>query len=210
MNSPDTEIYFIRHAETVMNVQPHLVGGRSNWAPLTKNGEEQARALGRHFRAIGLLPDTVHSSPAIRALETARLSLEEMQLDIEPAVHDEIQELSQGIHEGAHRDEVYNEARMAEIAKLGKDFKVEGGESMNEVGLRMFQWVNATFQEAQIPGRHFVYTHGGAIRYLISHILGWGHEKSFKTHIGNTSVSKLRLVNSGWQVGFINRLPTEL
>lgn len=29
------ELYLIRHAETVMNTNPHLVGGRSNETPLT-------------------------------------------------------------------------------------------------------------------------------------------------------------------------------
>ncbi len=93
---PLTELYLIRHAETVMNTTPYLVGGRSNYSPLTPRGVEQAKRLGRAMLAKQILPTEVFTSPALRTIDTARYSLAEMKLDIEPLAYDDLQELSQG------------------------------------------------------------------------------------------------------------------
>jgi broad specificity phosphatase PhoE len=149
----------------------------------------------------------VFVSPADRTLETARISLDAMQLDIEPIVQDEIQELSQGFAEGRLSAEIYTDEIRADIERLGKDFKLEGGESMNEVGQRMYQWVMKTFNREQVhgPQRHFIYTHGGAIKYLASHILGWDHERTYATEIDNTSVNLFTFQDNELSVAYLNR-----
>lgn len=40
--------------------------------PLNRRGERDAPAMGRHLASIGLVPDVIVSSPAVRALATAR------------------------------------------------------------------------------------------------------------------------------------------
>ncbi len=54
--------------------------------PLTHKGREQSGAAGRALRALGVELDACLTSPKIRALETARLACE--QIDVEP-VEDE-------------------------------------------------------------------------------------------------------------------------
>ncbi|CAK0848478.1 unnamed protein product [Prorocentrum cordatum] len=66
----DGRILLIRHGESAMNVQPELVGGRTDAAPLTQRGQAQARALGRRLRATGVELDEVYSSTAERARRT--------------------------------------------------------------------------------------------------------------------------------------------
>lgn len=202
-----TELYLIRHAETVMNTNPHLVGGRSNETPLTPKGIEQAKKLGRAMLTKGIVPHKAFASPAIRTIDTARYSLAEMGLNVEPLIQDAIQELGQGIAEGKLRTDVYTDAVRQDIARLGKDFKLKGGESMNDVGIRMKGWISETFAastEAETK-RYFVYTHGGAIKYLASHILGWSHQQTYETEIDNTSVSLLTLQDGICSVVYLNR-----
>ncbi|MEZ5856244.1 MAG: histidine phosphatase family protein [Hyphomicrobiaceae bacterium] len=50
--------------------------------PLNPRGRKAAPAMGRHMRKLGLIPDLVLCSPAVRTRETARLALGE--LGVEP------------------------------------------------------------------------------------------------------------------------------
>ncbi len=205
-----TELYLIRHAESTMNVQPHLVGGRSNHAELSPKGIEQAKTLGRYLLAEGVEPTRIYASPALRTLQTAQYSLVEMGLTHEPVVHDALQELSQGVCEGRLRSEVYTPKVLADITRLGKDFRLEGGESMNDVGLRMLGWATETLaaEPARAEGEQIlVYTHGGAIRYFASHILDWSHQKTYETEIANASVSLLTYGDGQWDVEYLSKVP---
>lgn len=77
MSDPVISIVLIRHGNTFETGQvPVMIGSREN-LPLTKAGEEQARALGRELEAAGLAPDAVYSSPLERAMRTAELAVSE-------------------------------------------------------------------------------------------------------------------------------------
>lgn len=95
-NQFSIEIYLIRYAETVMNTNPHLVGGCSNKTPFTPNGVEQAKRLGKVMLKKQILP--VKAFAALRTLDTARYSLAEMGPDIKPDIQDAIQELGHRHH----------------------------------------------------------------------------------------------------------------
>jgi broad specificity phosphatase PhoE len=206
-DTTSTELYFIRHAETVMNTNTHLVGGRSNETPLTPRGIEQAKTLGRTMFSKGIIPTKVFASPALRTIDTARYSLIEMGLDVEPLIHDAIQELSQGLAEGKPRAEVYTETVKQDIDRLGKEFKLEGGESMNDVGLRMSGWLSETFTNTanELSEKYFIYTHGGAIKYLASHVLDLSHKQTYEMKIENASVNLFTLQNGVCNVAYLNK-----
>lgn len=196
-----------------MNVNPHLVGGRSNHSPLTPLGVQQAKRLGQIMGSKNIIPEKVFASPAKRTIDTAQYSLAEMGINPDVLIQDELQELGQGPAEGKPRDEIYTDSIRADIDRLGKDFKLVGGESMNDVGLRMNAWITETFtppSEGESPARHFVYTHGGAIRYLASHLLGWPHPQTYATFIDNASVSLFTCENGVWQVVYLSRDPDQL
>ncbi len=202
-------IYLIRHAESEMNVRKELIGGRSNETPLTEKGIEQARTLGRFLLQQGISPHHVLSSPAVRTRETARHALSEMNIAFDLSVHGDLHEMGQGQWVGRPRAEVYTDAVKADIARLGKDFKLEGGESMNEVGLRMLNRLNDRINQttADEPLTYFVFTHGLAIRCLVSHLFDWSHEQTFTTSTPNTSITRLSYSGKWWKLDYLARVP---
>ncbi len=203
-----TEIYLIRHSQSLMNTNPHLIGGRSNETPITKLGIKQAHLLGAFMLSKKILPTNVCSSPAVRTQETAKYSLQMMGLYLQPTIEDEIQELGQGKSEGSKRIDIYTPEVMEQIKTQGKDFKLDGGESMNDVGSRMKNWVHKAVADLdQSEDRHtiFAYTHGGAITYLVSELLGWNHADTyaFQKTVDNTSVTKLKYTDGDIEVEYI-------
>lgn len=69
-DSTDLELYLLRHAHA---------GNATDWVgddslrPLSGKGRRQAEKLGRHLAELHLEPDSIVSSPKLRALETAQL-----------------------------------------------------------------------------------------------------------------------------------------
>lgn len=199
-----------RHGESVMNTQLHLIGGRSNETPLTETGILQSKRLGAFLLENGIFPDYVHASPAVRTLETARYSLQAMGVEIEPVINDGIQELDQGKWVGRERIEIYTDDMLAEIKRLGKDFKGDGGESMNDVGERMLSRLLGQFEgyiPLKKPERHFVYTHGVAIRCLVSKILDWSQKQTYETQTDNTSMTLMVRRGGQWALEYLGKMP---
>lgn len=62
-------IYLIRHAKSSWDL-PHLADYER---PLNERGKRDAPLMGHRFRARGILPDCLVSSPAARAAETSKI-----------------------------------------------------------------------------------------------------------------------------------------
>jgi phosphohistidine phosphatase len=73
--------------------------------PLNARGRRAAPVMGRHMRAIGLAPDHVLCSPAVRTRETARLALESLGLPELAVTYD---------------DSIYEASHEALLARLGR------------------------------------------------------------------------------------------
>lgn len=201
-----SELYLIRHGESEMNTNAHLVGGRSNETPLTQRGVRQAQLLGSYLLEQGIIPTDVFASPAIRTMDTARHTLAAMGLDIEPTIAYEIQEMDQGDYVGRPRLEVYTPEVLAEIKRQGKDFKLEGGESMNGVGQRMYDWVEQTVS-TEDGRRTVVFGHGLAIRTLVSMLHDWSHAETLASETGNTSITTLDYRDAAWGLRDLGTTP---
>lgn len=189
-------MYLFRHARTVTNDTPEIVGGRTNHAPLTELGERQAGLLGLWIAKRKLVPDAVYVSPAVRTLETARIALERAGIIHDPVVDDRLQELSQGIHEGKLRAEVYDDEVIQRIGTELKDFRLEGGESMNDVAARKQEWANSV----RAIGEHrtiFAFTHGFAIRCYVGELLGWSHAEIRANDVDNASATVINFSEDG-------------
>ena len=201
-------VLLARHCETTMNIQPELVGGRSNDASLTPKGIGQAEQLGQWLVANNINPDTIITSTALHTQQTARIALAAMGIDtVQLQKEPEILELSQGEAEGRLRAEVYTRRVQQAIQEQGKDFKLPGGESMNEVGARMYDWLNTLPQEQAV---HLAVTHGGSIKMLASRINGWRHRTTYRQPIDNGSITVVTRELSKptkWTVRAIN-IPT--
>jgi phosphohistidine phosphatase len=71
------QLYLVRHAEAVSGEPDEL-------RPLTPEGREAARELGRRLAAQGIRPDAVLTSPLLRARETAAELARPAGLEAEP------------------------------------------------------------------------------------------------------------------------------
>ena len=92
-----TELYLIRHGESVPNVQP-VIGGMRGDAGLTPLGREQAGLLEDRLRAEGLRTDALYASTLPRALETAGYVERALGVPVIPA--DDLHELRPGEADG--------------------------------------------------------------------------------------------------------------
>jgi broad specificity phosphatase PhoE len=204
MHQPAIDLYVIRHAESAANASgSHLIGGRSNESPLTEKGVEQAKYLGQYLLAKDITPDFIYSSPAVRTLQTAHYALTEMGIASEPTVDDNLQELDQGLWVGRNRKDTYTEEVLSNIQMLGKDFKSDGGESMNEVGERMLAAISSIADRHAHEGEivtGIIFTHGVAIRCLASRIHDWSHRRTYETETPNASVSLFTRSGGEWNV----------
>jgi probable phosphoglycerate mutase len=143
------ELWLVRHGETPASRGRRLAGWED--VPLTKHGEDQARALrpvleGERF-------DGIWSSDLQRALRTARLAFEE------PRPDRRLREMSFGQLEGVPWDTLEPRWQQAMVRFSG--FEPPGGETFEALRRRVLAFIDAL-----PPGRHLLFTHGGVVRLL--------------------------------------------
>ena len=191
-----TEFYFVRHAETELNILPHIIGGRSNHAKLTSRGERQAVQFGTWLNKSMFSPDVIYISPAHRTRETARLIIDEAGCHAVPLyVDDRLQELSQGIKEGVDRHITYTNEVQQRIHQDPFGFKFEEGESIRDVMNRMHEALLDLHMQ-HTGQKIMIVTHGFAIRSLVGNIEQHDHDNIvFGMRIPNVSLTHLSVNN---------------
>ena len=108
--------YFIRHGETVWNVENKICGATD--IELTAKGHEQAIETGRKILSEGIKADKILSSPLVRASETARhiSEITGIPMEIEPR----LKEQNFGIWESTPRDGAeFHEAKKDMASRFG-------------------------------------------------------------------------------------------
>lgn len=96
---------FIRHGETEWNLQKKTQGRLDS--PLTERGMQQARVAAYKLRDRSF--NLIVSSPLGRAIETAKIIQNELDLDIELHKHPDLAERNFGILEGKVKDILMDE-----------------------------------------------------------------------------------------------------
>lgn len=191
----------MRHAESVDNRKLMRIGGRSNETLLSEKGKTQsekaAKFLADHYRI-----DSWYTSPAVRATETGFAIMSYLGLAIDPVVDDRLQEMSQGIYEGKNRRLVSTPEVLERFKTEQLDFKLEGGESMNEVGDRMYECLTDWNQQTEDGHTSLAITHGLAKRCLIGRLKGWNHEQTYRASTPNCSVTSLTGDGDIWSVDY--------
>ena len=102
MDDETTELYLIRHGESVPNVTP-IIGGMRGDAGLTARGREQAQLLEKRLREEELHADQLYASTLPRALQTADYVARALDLPVQP--NDELHELRPGEADGLTVDQ---------------------------------------------------------------------------------------------------------
>lgn len=201
------QLYLLWHGQSSTNTTPERIGGRGNWAPLTELSNEQAAKAGDYMARLLIRPSIVAVSPAERTVQTAAAALKSMNYHGKVYLEPMAQELSQGAAEGLLRTDVWTEERLREVAEQGKDFKLPGAESVNEVGERMLEAVyklDRLTRQTERPGTHaenarglylpecgLMVTHEVAIKALVAHVMDYSQEWVYTTRIPNAALTRI-------------------
>ena len=204
-----TRVFLIRHAEAEGNLYRRIHGVTD--ASLTELGLRQREPLRRRFEGVKL--DAVYSSDLRRARQTAAALYEPRGLPLR--LHPGLREQNMG----AWEDECWGWAAKYDPAQydvLNTDperFSVPGSENYSAV-LRRYLPALREIAEAHDGGTVAVFSHGSAIRIVLSELLGYGSTGIGKIpHCDNTSVAELQYENGAFRVLSYNdsaHLPPEM
>lgn len=157
-----TTLYLIRHGETDWNRNKRFQGHQD--IPLNQTGEAQALLLADELREVGF--GAVYASPLLRAFHTAKHLSQEINLD------HRLKEMSYGIHDGKHWDELADKIEQRNMLdKMGKwlyKFDVSG-ESHSEVYARAKACLD-DLVERHLGEKIAIVSHGGVMKSVISKI----------------------------------------
>jgi broad specificity phosphatase PhoE len=195
------ELYLIRHAESEINRDKTRIGGRSNYAQLTQWGMEQAKLLAQRLFQEGIKFDEIYTSPAIRAIETAKIVCSAIGGLDTIVKREDIQELSEGDWEGKLRAEMHTEETLKCINSNNWEFRPPNGESQRQVEERMYCFVeNLTIKDGKIG----VFGHGMSFKCLLRGIMGFSPSLTYRIAIGKTSITRLNYDKQGWHLLCVN------
>lgn len=167
-----TDLYLIRHGESVPNVTP-IIGGMRGDSGLTPRRREQAALLARRLAQGELRADVLYASTLPRAIETAEYVARALDLPVE--YDDEWHELRPGEADGLAVDEWkarHNGDRFIAADDPFHPF-APGGESWAAFLFRIGRQLSRVV--ARHPGqRVVVICHGGVLEASFYHAFGLG------------------------------------
>ncbi len=185
-------LLLVRHGETVGNVERRMQGADD---PLTDRGLRQARDLAAHLAERGGMT-ALYTSPLPRAMHTAQVIGEA--LGLTPVPRDALVEISVGDAAG-YRFEEWT-ARFPDEARRfhteGVDYAWPGGESGRQVGERTAAEINRILQAHSGETESVVViSHGGALAWIIAHLLHESRDRWPQEHLGldNCSLTEVEI-----------------
>ena len=150
--------YFIRHGETVWNVENKICGATD--IALTEKGHRQAIETGRKFIEQGLAADEILYSPLCRAADTAR-HISEI-IGIPARAEQRLIEQNFGRYESTPRDgREFHETKKDCASRFGT------GESMLHVAQRIYNLLGEL--KAQPEKTYILVAHNGIARIVESY-----------------------------------------
>ena len=170
--------YFIRHGETVWNVENKICGATD--IELTDRGHEQAIETGKNILEMGIKADIILTSPLVRASETAR-HISEM-TGIPMQVEPRLIEQNFGRYESTPRDGLeFFEAKKHMASRYGT------GESMLQLAQRIYNLlddIKAGDKEC------ILVAHNGIARIVESYFREMDNDEFSKFGIKNCEVKR--------------------
>jgi broad specificity phosphatase PhoE len=182
-------LLLVRHGETDWNAQNRWQGQCD--VPLNEIGRTQARLLGQRLTRlweVGALPipQRLLASDLCRATETAALLESGLLLETDTR----LRERGFGSWEGKSHDEVGYAP--------GSSPRAADAESQESV------WERVVAATEPLEGCVLIVGHGGALRALLAHAAGHGHEGMRYFTLGNTSLSVVHFSPAGRQLLRLN------
>ncbi len=189
-------LLLVRHGETEGNVRRRLQGSED---PLTERGRRQAAEIAAHLSGRDDIV-ALYASPYRRAFDTASAIGDA--LGVEPEPRPALAELDVGDAAG-YRFEAWIEEFPEEAGRFrleGVNYRWPGGESGLDLSARaegeMGRILESHRREA---GAVVVVSHGGALAWIIAHLLGepdgeWPHSY---TRLDNCSITEAEIPPNG-------------
>ena len=164
------EIYFVRHGQTVWNVEKRFQGLSDS--PLTELGITQAKLLGEKLKDIKF--DKFYSTSLKRANDTANYIKGNRKQEVE--IFDDFVEISMGDMEGIQQEEfkkLYPEqVKNFFFNQLEYNPSSCKGESFLEVRERVIKGLNKFVELNKNYERVLVVSHGATLKTLLHYISG--------------------------------------
>ena len=164
------EIYFVRHGQTIWNVEKRFQGLSDS--PLTELGITQAKLLGEKLKDIKF--DKFYSTSLKRAYDTANYIKGNREQEVE--IFDDFVEISMGDMEGIKQEDfkkLYPEqVKNFFFNQLEYDPSSFGGESFLEVRERVIRGLNKFIELNKNYERVLVVSHGATLKTLLHYISG--------------------------------------
>lgn len=170
--------YFIRHGETVWNVENKICGATD--IELTAKGHEQAIATGKKILEMNLKADKILSSPLIRASETARHISEVtgIPMEIEPRLIEQ----NFGRYESTPRDGLEFHEAKKDLAS-----RFTSGESMLQVAQRIYNLLD----DIKAGDKEYILVaHNGLVRIIESYFREMDNEEFSSIGISNCEIKR--------------------
>lgn len=203
-------LFLVRHGHTVWH-DSGGVAGRSDIA-LSEQGQSAVCELARSWPE-GLHLDSWHSSPLQRTMDTTQLLRDTLSRNVhlpQVVADNRLVELDFGDWEGMTWQSVH-EQYTQQMQSWGEDWvnrSPPNGETFGQQCARCVEWLKAL--EHQSGGTHnaMVVLHGGSIRALLCHCLGWPLTQAMDFRIDPASVTMLEQGEAGatWTVRQMNSL----
>ncbi|MBO5621943.1 MAG: histidine phosphatase family protein [Butyrivibrio sp.] len=170
--------YFIRHGETVWNVENKICGATD--IELTEKGHAQAIETGKKFLEMGIKADVILTSPFIRAKETARHISEITGIPME--VEMRLKEQNFGRYESTPRDGLeFHEAKKDMANRFGS------GESMLQLAQRIYNLLD----DIRAGDREVIFVaHNGITRMVESYFREMDNEEFSSCGIKNCEIKR--------------------
>ena len=185
-----TRIYLVRHAQAKSNLEPRPDLPEDQLNELTDLGRQQAAAAARALSGLGI--GSVLASPVGRAQYTAKVIARALGLG-SPGEADRLKSLVIGTGPDGH--ELKWAAREAEL-KAGRDPRLGGGESFEDVGRRVDGLVR---ELARRPGARPValVSHGEVIAAWLGHLRGVPSWKRYPPGLANGALAVVDVGRDG-------------
>ncbi len=172
-------LYFVRHGQTVWNVENKICGATES--PLTDTGRQQARELADAIIKQGIHFDEIRFSPLCRARDTARIIADTTGVPLveEPRLFEQ----NFGKWEGTARD---GEAFRAAKSQFANSY--QGGESMLKLCQRIYNLVDEL--KATSEKTVLLVAHNGIARALHSYFTDMTNEEYAAYGIKNCEIKR--------------------
>ncbi len=194
------QLLLVRHGESVGNVTGQLQGRED---ALTERGRRQAREIAAHLAARGDVI-ALYTSPLARAFETAQTI--GAAVGLAPVPREGLAEIDIGDAQGLTFDEWaarYPE-EAARFQSEGVDFVWPGGESGRQLGARTAAEIDRIVSAHRLgAGAVVVVSHGGALAWIIDHLLREPRDRWPRHQLDNCSLTEATIDRDAQAVSFV-------